>query len=386
MLDQTQTTDTAVQPVQRPAVLEWLILNSVNGLGPVRIARLLECFGSPEAILGQSADQLCQASGIGREIASRIRDHSLRDQAQQQCDAARRGGIEILTLADDRYPPTLREIFAPPPVIFVKGDLSVFSRHAVAIVGTRKPTAYGRSAAAALARDLAPRNVVVVSGLAMGIDTVAHQACLDNGGKTVAVLGCGVDMVYPVVNTSLAERIVANGALVSEFPLETSPLAHNFPRRNRIISGLSAGVLVVEAGQKSGSLITASFALQQGRDVLAVPGPIFSDKSVGTFNLIKSGATPVRTVDDIIETLQTVTQRSLSSPVGDAVAASLSLHGLSQREQDILSVLSDEPRRMDQISETGQTPVAELFDILLNLELKGLIRQVAGQQFVRAPV
>jgi DNA processing protein len=258
----------------------------------------------------------------------------------------------------------------------------VFGRHALAVVGTRTPTQYGRQAATVITRQLAEAGVAIVSGLALGIDALAHEACLAAGGRTVAVFGRGIDGVYPPSNRRLAERIVEQGgALVSEFPLGTPPLKHHFPRRNRIISGLAAGVLVVEAGLRSGSLITASYALQQGRDVFAVPGPIFSDKSVGTFNLIKSGATPVRSAADIVEALQVL---SHGAAFPGRVAATFPEQLLSEEERGVLSRITDAPLRFDQLVTSSGGAIADLLDILLNLELKGAIRQLAGQQYVRA--
>jgi DNA processing protein len=288
--------------------------------------------------------------------------------------------VLVLTPGDERFPPLLHEIFAPPPVLFVKGNLDVFSRHAVGIVGTRHPTPYGIRAAGAISRELAQAGIAVVSGLALGIDTAAHQACLEAGGCTIAVLGCGVDVIYPPSNHALADRITEQGAIVSEFALGTKPLGHHFPRRNRIISGLSAGVLVVEAGEKSGALITANFALQQGREVFALPGPVFSDKSAGTFNLIKSGATPVRSGADILESIQTV---RLNSVANQRVSFPFAEDLLSTEERSLLGHLGDAPLRVDELAGASGLPVSALLDALLNLELKGAVRQLAGQQFVR---
>ena len=219
--------------------------------------------------------------------------------------------------------------------------------------------------------------------MALGIDAVAHKACLDNGGSTVAVLGCGVDTMYPASNRALAERIIQKGAIVSEFPLGTPPLAYNFPRRNRIISGLSAGVIVVEARKKSGSLITAYYAMQQGRDVFAVPGSIFSEKSNGTFNLIKKGGVPVQSAQDILENI-TVVSHSLVRQQEPSSVTRISPDLLNAEEQLVVASLSDIPQRIDQIAENIKKTVADLFSILLNLELKGVVKQIAGQQYIRA--
>lgn len=352
----------------------------VEGLGPVRFKHLLDCFGSPEEALRQPTDRIVQAAGLRRDIAARIKSPNLLDQAHGQLDRCRADGVTIVTLADPHYPELLREIFAPPPVLFIKGDMRVFTRNAVAIVGTRSPTGYGRRATASITRELVASGLSIVSGLALGIDAVAHQACLDAGGSTIAVLGCGVDFVYPATNRGLAARILERGALVSEFPLGMRPLRYNFPRRNRIISGLSAGVLVVEAGKRSGSLITASYALQQGRDVFAVPGPIFSDVSDGTFNLIRSGATPVRCGDDIVESIRTLTH---SAAATGRVVSEFPEELLTDAERTVLGSLSDTPLRFDQLHDVLDCQISELHTVLLTLELKGAIRQLPGQQFVR---
>jgi DNA processing protein len=289
-----------------------------------------------------------------------------------------------LTPSDARFPPLLREIDAPPPVLFVKGNLDCFSGHCVGVVGTRRPTPYGRNAAAAIVKQLVDHTIVIVSGLAHGIDTVSHQTCLDNGGTTIAVLGCGLDRIYPAANKKLSEDILVGGAMVSEFELGTPPEPFNFPRRNRIISGLSAGVLVVEAGKKSGSLITASYALSQGREVFAIPGPIFSDQSDGTFSLLKSGAVPVKSGDDIIENIQSLKLASVTAGAyRDQIRHTMPLDLLTEAERHLYECISSVPQRLDTLAEKAQKAVSDLFDVLLNLELKGLIRQVSGQQFVR---
>ncbi|MBN1306878.1 MAG: DNA-processing protein DprA [Chitinispirillaceae bacterium] len=360
--------------------LAWIALNSITGLGPVCFGRLLERYGTPDAVFDESPEKIVGDGLLTPALAAQLRSPELMESAKRQYDQAQRIGASILTLADHRYPPYLREIFAPPPLIFVRGDLSVFSRHAVAVVGTRSPTIYGKQSTALIARELAERGLVIVSGLARGIDTVAHESALGAGGATVAVLGCGVDIIYPRVNAALAEKIPASGLIVSEFPMGTAPEGFNFPRRNRIISGCAAAVVVVEAGEKSGSLITARYALQQGREVCAVPGPIHSPLSRGTFNLIREGATPVRSGYELAESLTIVTNPHC--------AAILPRHELSEtvfseEERLVLEGLSDQPMRIDVIAEQQRKPIAELFVMLLNLELKGLVQQCSGQQFVR---
>lgn len=370
----------------KSTVAALLALNSVKGLGPVRIKALIGHYGSATSLFEREGRASLVQAASAFSGGDAIDPPALLDAAQEQLMRAESLGITVLTWDHDAYPPLLREIYAPPPVLFVKGKLDSFAGHACAVVGTRGASQYGRNAAAHIVKKLVEKKVAVVSGLALGIDTVAHTTCLDCGGVTIAVLGCGLDTVYPAANRELSERIAESGALVSEFDLGSLPEAYHFPRRNRIIAGLSAGVLVVEAPERSGSLITAGYALQQGRDVFAVPGSIFSNASAGTFNLLKSGAIPVRSGDDILDNM---THLSMPGVTGAAVpgreaAPSMPLELLSPDEQNVAGVLSAEPLRLDAIAEKTGRAVSQLFDILLSLELKGVIRQVAGQQYVRA--
>lgn len=360
--------------------LHWIALNSVKGLGPVRIKQLLEKFGDPVTVFNQSPSKLVQQGILSESIASQLSDSSVFRFAQEQLDWAEKLNVSVITLADKSFPPYLKEIFAPPPVLYAKGKISILQKHAVAIVGTRMPTAYGNKVTDLICRQLVEQKVVIVSGLARGIDTSAHQSCINNRGETIAVLGCGIDRCYPSENRNLAEKIIADGVLLSEFPLGTPPEAYNFPRRNRIISGISAAVLVVEAGVRSGSLITANYALQQGREIFAVPGPVTSPMSMGTFNLIKDGATPARSGYEIAESLKVTTiplNHQISCP-----PLSLSLELLQDSEKNVYEQLCNMPVRIDELSIKTGIPVAGLYPLLLNLELKGLIRQISGQSYV----
>jgi DNA processing protein len=287
--------------------------------------------------------------------------------------------IRALTLLDEEYPAALREVADPPPVLFVRGTLEPRDHPAVALVGTRRASSYGISVADRLARDLARAGVTIVSGLAKGIDTVAHQAAIDVGGRTIAVLGNGLDQIYPPENSRLAHRIVDTyaGALVAEFAPGVPPDAVNFPRRNRIISGLSTATLIVEAGEKSGALITADFALEQGRDVLAVPGPIFSPGSVGPNELLKQGATPVTSAEDVLRLLNT--EYSLPQPAGVAHE----LPPLRPHETAVLQALGDEPRHIDELTRAAGLRAAETSAALTSLELTGLARQVGPMLYTR---
>jgi DNA processing protein len=370
--------------LQRKRKAAWLALNSIKGLGPVRIKAIIDQYGSPESLF-DSVARPAFLQWTGGQAQDPIEPQKLLDAAEKQLEENDRLGITVLTWDDDGYPLMLKEIYAPPPVLFVKGKIESFSLHACGVVGTRRLTQYGKSCTAMLVKQLVEKQVAIVSGLAHGVDTVAHQTCLDNGGVTIAVLGSGLNNIYPSANRKLSERIAETGALVSEFDLDTRPEAYHFPRRNRIISGLSAGVLVVEAPKKSGSLITANYALQQGRDVFAVPGSIFSEASDGTFTLLKNGAIPVKSGDDITENIQQLRLAGVSDVKAPLMGPNfaLPLELLSPAERQTLEVLSGEPIRLDTIAEKSGRVMSELFDILLNLELKGHIRQVAGQQFVR---
>lgn len=361
--------------------LSWIALNSVRGLGPVRIKNLLNRYGTPEKVFEKSKSEITRDGVIPEMCIAHLYDPDLFKNAERQLQWAEKIGISVITLNDSQYPLYLKEIFAPPPVLYIKGKTSVFSRHAVAVVGTRTPTSYGKNAAVSITRDLVQQKITVVSGLARGIDSAAHETCIKNGGSTVAVLGCGIDKTYPPENRVLAEKIIESGALVSEFPLGTAPEPYNFPRRNRIISGLSAAVLVVEAGEKSGSLITAHYALQQGKDIFAVPGPITSPMSAGTFNLLKEGASPARSGFEIAECLKVITHPIVNFTSCPAPRLPAGL--LSDAEREVYEQISSTPVRIDELAGDESRSPGELPGILLNLELKGLIRQCSGQQFVR---
>ncbi|NLG16334.1 MAG: DNA-protecting protein DprA [Fibrobacter sp.] len=361
--------------------LSWIALNSVKGLGPVRIKGLLQKYGTPEEVFKKSVSEIIRDGVIPEICAAQLSNPELFRNAEKQLLFAQKTGVTVITLSSTDYPSYLREIFAPPPVLYIKGNRTVFSGHAVAVVGTRLPTAYGKKAAVSITKELVQHKISIISGLARGIDSIAHETCILNSGSTVAVLGCGIDRIYPPENRGLAEKIIENGALVSEFPLGTQPESFNFPRRNRIISGLSAAVLVIEAGEKSGSLITAHYALQQGRDVFAVPGPITSAQSTGTFNLLREGASPARSGHEIAESLKVVTHPLVNFTSCPAPQLPLSL--LCDAEREIFAQISSVPLRIDELAEKcGKSP-GELFCNLLNLELKGLVQQISGQQFIR---
>lgn len=298
-------------------------------------------------------------------------------------------GVATLDLADEHYPAWLRAIPDPPPVLYCDGALEPGDRQAVAIVGSRQATPYGLRVTDALARELSRLGFTIVSGFARGIDAAAHRAALASGGRTVAVLGCGLDVDYPSGHASLRTEIAGSGAVLTEFAPGTAPFATNFPRRNRIISGLALGVVVVEAAEDSGSLITARLALEQGREVFAVPGPIDAPTSRGPHGLLKQGAKLVETVDDIVEELlpqlETVrtplSQDFVATGAGKRRSFAPKPPDLSPEEQVVLRVIGREPRHLDDLTEQSRLPAAEVARILLGLELKALVHQLPGQQY-----
>jgi DNA processing protein len=285
--------------------------------------------------------------------------------------------IEFITYKDPDYPENLKTIYDPPPFLFVKGKLKKEDKKSLAIVGTRRASAYGKGVAEKLASELIQRGVTIVSGLARGIDSIGHISALREKGRTLAIFGSGLDVIYPREHTPLVQRIIRNGAILSDFFLGTKPLAENFPKRNRLISGLSLGVIVIEAPRRSGALLTAECALDQGREVFAVPGNIGSKKSEGTNALIKKGAALVTSVDDILNELKGI----LTLP-SDREKIKLEVD-LSEEEKKIFSFLSSEPNHIDKIAKQGNFRIPHLLSVLLSLELKGLVKQLSGKMFVR---
>lgn len=357
----------------------WLMLLAIPGIGPSRFRALVEKFGSPKEVLEASVEQLMQLPRMDEKTALAIKNYRDQSSIEKQLAAIQKHQVRVVGFQDPEYPELLGQIHDPPSLLFIKGDIKCLKSNPVAIVGTRGPTTYGKIIAEQIAGELAARGITVVSGMARGIDSVAHRSALARGGKTVAVLGCGVDVVYPPENLKLQAEITRSGALISEFPMGTSPDAPNFPRRNRIISGLSFGVVVVEAGEKSGAILTAKYALDQNREVFAVPGNVNAAKSRGTNALIKRGAKLVQTVEDIIEELWP-TAPTLFKPPPTAPSA---LPELSTEERTILECLSPKPKHIDKISaDTGLTP-AKALSVLLSLELSGLVKQLSGKMFVR---
>jgi DNA processing protein len=361
----------------------WVILNMINGVGALRAKKLLERFGSFEGIFSASSGELEKVEGIGRELAGRIRNWRETVDVEKEFELAKKYGVKMITLDDEEYPSRLKEIYDPPVVLYVKGEISQNDGKAIAVVGTRRPSFYGRMITEDLSKKLAMRGFTIVSGMARGVDSAAHRGALAVKGRTIAVLGCGVDVVYPPENAKLMKEIAVSGAVISEFPFGMKPDRGNFPRRNRIISGLSLGVIVVEAAKSSGSLITANFALEQGREVFAVPGKIDSPKSYGTHLLIKEGAKLVQDVDDIVEELG---MQAGDSSAGkelkkqDTVGISPELAG---DEKKIFELLTTDPCQIDIICARLNMPANKVSSVLMMLEVKGCVKQLPGKQFVK---
>jgi DNA processing protein len=351
----------------------WVGFNMVKGIGSVRFKMLLDAFGNAEAAWNASPEAILEV-GLSRKIVEsfqRVRKGVSLELVSERLSAL---DAQVLTWEDEAYPRHLKEIDQPPPVIYLRGRLLPEDEWAVAIVGTRRVTAYGRQVAEDVATALARNGVTIVSGLARGVDSIAHQAALNAGGRTLAVLGSGVDLVYPPENRKLAAQIMEHGALVSDYALGTPPDGINFPPRNRIISGLSMAVIVVEAGDTSGALITASFAAEQGRDVFAVPGNINAPQSKGTNRLIRDGAQPLLDPQDVLEALNLtmVTEHQ-------AVRVALPTDPV---ESKLYKLLSHEPKHVDEIRAQANMPIETVSATLVMMELKGMVKQVGGMSYV----
>jgi len=352
----------------------WFALKSVPLVGNVTFRRLMERFDMPEKVLKASESELAQVKGVNQALIASIKRHDYHAFAENECAKVKSAGIRIVDFLSKEYPKILLEIPDPPPFFYVKGSLAEIEP-ALAIVGSRRATAYGIMTTTRLAGELAENGVTVVSGMARGVDTAAHRGALNRGGRSIGVLGCGIDVIYPPENRGLFTEMTTKGALISEFPMETLPLAENFPRRNRIISGLSRGVLVVEAAEKSGSLITAEYALEQGREVFAVPGNINFSGSRGANRLIKQGAKLVDTVEDILEELPRKDARIVSG-IPNATGFSL-----TPKDAAVYTLLAASPLHIDDIIVKSGLTVGDVSVILLRLELKGAIMQLPGKNF-----
>jgi DNA processing protein len=353
----------------------WVAWNRVRGIGPARFARVIEVFGSAQAGWEAPLGDL-GATGFDAKLVEAIGRQRLKIAPEREMERLARSAVAALTLRDNDYPRLLREIPLPPAVLYVRGMLLPQDEIALAIVGTRRISAYGRQVTQRLATELVGRGLTIVSGLARGVDAVAHTAALEANGRTIKVLGCGPDLVYPPEHAKLAERIAAQGAVVSEFAAGMPPEAGNFPARNRIISGLSLATLLTEAPEGSGALITANFATEQGRDVLAVPGNITQRTSAGCNMLIKNGAACITSAEDVADALNL-----------HLVPQQLDMRALlpeDPTEARILALLSEEPRHADEICQLAALPTATVTSTLMMLELKGMARHLGNMMYVTA--
>jgi DNA processing protein len=351
----------------------WVGFSRIPRIGRVKLSRLENQFGSMEEAWRATGDELSR-TGLDKGSVNAIVNWRPKISLDEEMETLERHGVKAFSYHDDGYPARLKEIYDYPPILYVKGSLLPQDEWCLAVVGTRKATVYGRQAADEIVADLARNKITIVSGLARGIDSIAHRSALEAGGRTIAVFGCGLDMVYPAENASLAKSIATNGALLSEFPLGTEPKRENFPLRNRIMSGLSLGVLVVEAGKGSGALITAERAEEQNREVFAVPGSILSPTSWGTHRLIQDGAKLVRDYTDILEELNL-----------RAVAHQIELKEVipaSDTETLLLKQLSAEPTHIDEVCRSSGLPIATVSSTLAMMELKGMVRQVGTMSYI----
>jgi len=353
----------------------WVGFNRVTGIGPAKLRALLDHFGDLETAWRAGSSDLREAGLDRRALETLLAARSAMDLDAEVAKVSRLG-VKIVTWDNDDYPPQLKSIAAPPPLLYVKGAFAPADQWAIAVVGTRRATAYGREVTRSLVGDLARSGVTIVSGLARGIDAAAHEAALEAGGRTLAVLGHGIDFVYPPEHRRLAEQIIEHGALVTDYPVGTPPEGGNFPPRNRIISGLALAVLVVEGDVSSGAHITADFAAEQGRDVFAVPGNILQRASRLPNTLIQQGATPVLSAEDILE------QLNLTMVAQQAEAREVIPQDAT--EAKLLGLLSAEPVHIDDIQRTTGLPISQVSSTLALMELKGMVRQVGGMNYVVA--
>jgi DNA processing protein len=355
----------------------WIALKMVQGVGEVLFRNLLAKFNNPKGVFEANLSEIQRVEGIGEKTAKEIKGFKDWNKAEEEVSKIRKSGFNLILLKNSNYPSNLFNTYNPPPFLYIKGDILPKDDTAIAIVGTRTPDSYGRLVTERLGEELSVRGVTIVSGMARGIDSIAHMAALKRGGRTIAVLGSGLDIIYPAENKKLYEEISNKGAVISEFPLGSPPESVNFPKRNRVISGLSLGVVIVQASDKSGSLITASLALEQNREVFAVPGNIGTKLSRGTNKLIKQGAKLVESVEDIlseIEALRTLKDKEIKED-------DISVIELSNEERLIYSKLKNESLHVDEITKLSGMSSAKALSILLSLELSGLIIQLPGKMF-----
>ena len=373
------------QLMTRPMLEPWLRLRAIDGVGDLTIVRLVRAWRSPDAVLRASRDELIQ-SGCSPLLADAIRrgpDRSSSRSIEREIEAIEREHVEVRSVLDSRYPARLNMIADPPPLLYITGTLTEQDELAVAIVGARRATAAGRAVTEELSHDLAEAGMTVVSGLARGIDAAAHRGALAAGGRTIAVLGCGIDRTYPPEHERLRRQIEERGAIVSEVAMGVPPHSHHFPRRNRIISGLSLGVIVTEAAVGSGSLITARLAAEQGREVFAVPGFVKQDTSRGTNALLKEGAALIERAQDVIDALLPQLEPTLRVRVQPSCEKKVSGDPLGKEEQLVYDALSYDPSTVDDVVAATRLSVSIVMGSLLSLELRQQVTQLPGQRYLR---
>jgi len=361
-----------MNPNDREALLS---LYSIPGIGPARMRSLISCFGSAQNVLDAPVRQLMEIRGVTQNIASKIKNEVNEAFVKSQIDMLKLHDADLISYWDAEYPERLKSIYDPPAFLFVKGHYNTMLLDAIGIVGTRTPSPYGKNVTVTMAREMVAGGLAVFSGFARGVDTLAHQATVDAGGATLAVLGNGLDIIYPAENKKLYERVLERGLFVTEYPFGTKPDAGNFPKRNRIISGLSLGILITEAGAKSGALLTAMYALDQNRDIFAVPGPIHASKSAGCNELIKQGAKLVQGPADIMSELSGRIAQN-NEPVKPKPK-------LNEPAKTLYGLLDGEALHIDQLALKAGISTSEALSALLMLELNGLVRQMAGKMFTR---
>lgn len=377
MLSKEYKTDITMSDIE-----DILRLNMISGIGTITYRTLIKHLGSVESILKSSKSTLESIPGIGPKIADRILNGSKEVDVDREIKLAEKNNIKIVPFSSEDFPHNLKSIYDPPLLLYIKGEIVKNDTIAMAIVGSRRCSYYGNSQAEKLARQLAQVGFCIVSGMARGIDTSVHMGALNGRGRTIAVLGCGLGAIYPRENKELAEKIASQGAVVSELPMNTPPNSRNFPPRNRIISGLSLGVLVVESTLGSGSLITAKWALEHGKEVFAVPGNIDSNYSRGTNKLIKEGAKLVEDINDIIEELGPLAETLHIN--GNKKINDIRSLALNSQENKIFSLLSSIPKTIDEITNRSGLPASNVASTLMILEVKRLVKQLSGKRFVKA--
>ncbi len=360
---------------------DWLTLHLTPGLGSNGCKKLIDLFGDPASVCRAPKQTLAKTPGIMKKVSSAINRADIRDNAKREIERTCRAGFKIISWDNEKFPERLRNIPDPPVLLFVSGDPSVLNEPGIGIVGSRAASSYGLKMARDLSHQLSSSGLSIVSGLALGIDAAAHRGAMTNNGKTIAVLGCGLDIIYPEQNRDLFNLIPERGAIVSEYPLGTPPDGFRFPARNRIISGLSLGVVVVEATKRSGSLITAELALDQGREVFAVPGRADSIKSTGTHRLLQEGAKLVLNVNDIICEIQPVLRQQRDPSCDNDIVGQHNTSGLTSDEKMVLDHLEVYPKTVDDVIVGSELSVEKVNEILLMLELNGLCEVLPGRQY-----